>query len=71
MWAGLLYAVFMNAEVFMVILKEGVTFHSVMLLLVPWLMFVSGEYGSVLNTANVIRNSIVIDRMSRKSVEAK
>ncbi|XP_056114510.1 probable palmitoyltransferase ZDHHC24 [Rhinichthys klamathensis goyatoka] len=44
MWAGLLYAVVMNAEVFIVILKEGVTFHSVMLLLVPWIMLVSGEY---------------------------
>lgn len=44
MWAGLLYAVVMNAEVFIVILKEGVTFHSVMLLLMPWIMLVSGEY---------------------------
>ncbi|XP_048883714.1 probable palmitoyltransferase ZDHHC24 isoform X2 [Brienomyrus brachyistius] len=43
MWAGLLYAVVMNAEVFIVILKEGVTLHSVMLLMVPWIMLVSGQ----------------------------
>ncbi|KAJ8282845.1 hypothetical protein COCON_G00053640 [Conger conger] len=43
MWAGLLYAVVMNAEVFIVILKEGVTLHSVMLLVVPWIMLVSGQ----------------------------
>lgn len=49
MWAGLLYAVVMNAEVFIVILKEGVTFHSVMLLLVPWIMLVSGEYYELTN----------------------
>lgn len=42
MWSGLLYAVVMNAEVFMVILKEGVTLHSILLLLVPWIMLVSG-----------------------------
>lgn len=42
MWAGLLYAVVMNAEVFIVILKEGITFHSIMLLLLPWIMLVSG-----------------------------
>lgn len=43
MWAGLLYAVVMNAEVFIVILKEGVTLHSVLLLLIPWIMLVSGQ----------------------------
>lgn len=43
MWAGLLYAVVMNAEVFIVILKEGVTFHSFMLLMVPWIMLVTGK----------------------------
>ncbi|TSQ81038.1 Sodium/potassium/calcium exchanger 3 [Bagarius yarrelli] len=43
MWAGLLYAVVMNAEVFIVILKEGVTLHSVMLLMVPWIMLVTGQ----------------------------
>ncbi|XP_066574916.1 putative palmitoyltransferase ZDHHC24 [Amia ocellicauda] len=43
MWAGLLYAVVLNAEVFLVILKEGVTLHSFMLLLVPWIMLVSGQ----------------------------
>ncbi|XP_024121373.1 probable palmitoyltransferase ZDHHC24 [Oryzias melastigma] len=43
MWSGLLYAMVMNAEVFMVILKEGVTLHSILLLLVPWIMLVSGQ----------------------------
>ncbi|KAK3535721.1 hypothetical protein QTP70_020964 [Hemibagrus guttatus] len=43
MWAGLLYAVVMNAEVFIVILKEGVTLHSVMLLMVPWIMLITGQ----------------------------
>uniref|UniRef100_A0A1A8HZQ3 Palmitoyltransferase n=1 Tax=Nothobranchius kuhntae TaxID=321403 RepID=A0A1A8HZQ3_NOTKU len=43
MWSGLLYAVVMNAEVFIVILKEGVTLHSVLLLLIPWIMLVSGK----------------------------
>ncbi|XP_034037903.1 probable palmitoyltransferase ZDHHC24 [Thalassophryne amazonica] len=43
MWAGLLYAVLMNVEVFMVILKEGVTMHSLLLLLIPWIMLVSGQ----------------------------
>ncbi|XP_028316317.1 putative palmitoyltransferase ZDHHC24 [Gouania willdenowi] len=43
MWAGLLYATLMNAEVFIVILKEGVTVHSVLLLLIPWIMLISGQ----------------------------
>eukprot|EP00064_Thunnus_orientalis_P022748 superscaffoldBa00007954_g22964 len=43
MWSGLLYATLMNAEVFIVILKEGVTVHSVLLLLIPWIMLVSGQ----------------------------
>ena len=43
MWAGLLYAVVMNAEVFIVILKEGVSLHSVLLLVMPWIMLVSGQ----------------------------
>lgn len=43
MWCGLLYATLMNAEVFIVILKEGVTVHSILLLLVPWIMLLSGE----------------------------
>ncbi|MEQ2189931.1 putative palmitoyltransferase zdhhc24, partial [Goodea atripinnis] len=42
MWSGLLYAMVMNAEVFIVILKEGVTLHSILLLLIPWIMLVSG-----------------------------
>ncbi|XP_006781390.1 probable palmitoyltransferase ZDHHC24 isoform X1 [Neolamprologus brichardi] len=43
MWSGLLYATLMNAEVFIVILKEGVTVHSILLLLIPWIMLVSGQ----------------------------
>lgn len=43
MWCGLLYATLMNAEVFIVILKEGVTMHSILLLLVPWIMLLSGK----------------------------
>lgn len=43
MWSGLLYATLMNAEVFIVILKEGVTTHSVLLLLIPWIMLISGK----------------------------
>lgn len=43
MWFGLLYATVMNAEVFIIILKEGVTIHSILLLLVPWIMLVSGK----------------------------
>lgn len=43
MWSGLLYATLMNAEVFIVILKEGVTMHSLLLLLIPWIMLVSGR----------------------------
>lgn len=46
MWSGLLYATLMNAEVFIVILKEGVTVHSVLLLLMPWIMLISGKTGS-------------------------
>lgn len=43
MWSGLLYATLMNAEVFIVILKEGVTTHSILLLLIPWIMLISGK----------------------------
>lgn len=43
MWSGLLYATLMNAEVFLVILKEGLTVHSVLLLLIPWIMLISGK----------------------------
>ncbi|KAF0039788.1 hypothetical protein F2P81_008023 [Scophthalmus maximus] len=43
MWSGLLYATLMNAEVFIVILKEGVSVHSILLLLIPWIMLVSGQ----------------------------
>jgi len=44
MWSGLLYAMVMNAEVFIVVLKEDVTLHSILLLLVPWIMLVSGYF---------------------------
>ncbi|XP_039625127.1 probable palmitoyltransferase ZDHHC24 [Polypterus senegalus] len=43
MWAGLLYAVVLNVEVFIIILKEGITPHSVLLLLMPWIMLITGQ----------------------------
>ncbi|KAK6477750.1 putative palmitoyltransferase ZDHHC24 [Huso huso] len=43
MSAGLLYAVVLNSEVFMLILQEGLTLHSIMLLLMPWIMLVIGQ----------------------------
>nr|XP_006642864.1 PREDICTED: probable palmitoyltransferase ZDHHC24 [Lepisosteus oculatus] len=36
MWAGLLYAVVLNTEVFLLVLSEGLTLHSALLLLAPW-----------------------------------
>ncbi|KAK6466349.1 putative palmitoyltransferase ZDHHC24 [Huso huso] len=43
MSVGLLYAVVLNSEVFMLILQEGLTLHSTMLLLMPWIMLVIGQ----------------------------
>ncbi|XP_069063734.1 probable palmitoyltransferase ZDHHC24 [Pleurodeles waltl] len=42
-WAGLLYATLFNAENFTNILHEGVSIHSFLLLLMPWLMLVTGQ----------------------------
>lgn len=71
MWSGLLYATLMNAEVFIVILKEGVTVHSVLLLLIPWIMLISGkmwceicsphlsvQFKSILGTSFSLKNLI-------------
>lgn len=54
MWSGLLYATLMNAEVFIVILKEGVTVHSILLLLIPWIMLVSGTIWFVTAGVHII-----------------
>ncbi|KAK1150907.1 putative palmitoyltransferase ZDHHC24 [Acipenser oxyrinchus oxyrinchus] len=43
MSAGLLYAVVLNSEVFMLVLQEGLTLHSTMLLLMPWIMLLIGQ----------------------------
>lgn len=46
MWIGLLYAIILNTEVFMTILHEGITPHSIFLLVMPWLMLVTGQVSS-------------------------
>ncbi|XP_078516949.1 putative palmitoyltransferase ZDHHC24 isoform X1 [Lissotriton helveticus] len=42
-WTGLLYATILNAENFMSILHEGLSAHSLFLLLMPWMMLVTGQ----------------------------
>ncbi|XP_032411447.1 LOW QUALITY PROTEIN: putative palmitoyltransferase ZDHHC24 [Xiphophorus hellerii] len=60
MWLGLLYAMVMNAEVFIVILKEGVTLHSILLLLIPWIMLVSGQVSARAFTFAFIADTCVV-----------
>ncbi|XP_067877517.1 probable palmitoyltransferase ZDHHC24 [Heterodontus francisci] len=43
MWLGLLYAIVLNTEIFMELLQEGLSFHSVFLLIMPWAMLVTGQ----------------------------
>uniref|UniRef100_UPI00398EA487 probable palmitoyltransferase ZDHHC24 n=1 Tax=Pristiophorus japonicus TaxID=55135 RepID=UPI00398EA487 len=45
LWLGLLYAIFLNTEIFMELLHEGLSLHSVFLLLMPWAMLVTGQVG--------------------------
>nr|XP_014426551.1 probable palmitoyltransferase ZDHHC24 isoform X1 [Pelodiscus sinensis] len=42
-WVALLYASLLNADIFMALLNEGVTLHSILLLFVPWLMLLTGQ----------------------------
>eukprot|EP00079_Xenopus_tropicalis_P023670 XP_012816127.1 PREDICTED: probable palmitoyltransferase ZDHHC24 isoform X2 [Xenopus tropicalis] len=42
-WLALLLATFLNAEIFMEVLHEGFGFHSFFLLLMPWMMLVTGQ----------------------------
>ncbi|XP_065264041.1 probable palmitoyltransferase ZDHHC24 [Emys orbicularis] len=42
-WVALLYASLLNADIFMGLLHEGVTLHSIVLLLMPWLMLLTGQ----------------------------
>ncbi|KAG8437851.1 hypothetical protein GDO86_008521 [Hymenochirus boettgeri] len=42
-WLALLFATFLNAEIFMELLHEGFGFHSFFLLLMPWMMLVTGQ----------------------------
>ncbi|XP_029467976.1 probable palmitoyltransferase ZDHHC24 [Rhinatrema bivittatum] len=42
-WAGLLYATILNAEIFLGILHEGLSFHSAFLLIMPWMMLLTGQ----------------------------
>ncbi|XP_077388119.1 putative palmitoyltransferase ZDHHC24 [Festucalex cinctus] len=60
MWSGLLYATLMNAEVFIVILKEGVTVHSVLLLMIPWIMLISGQVSARAFTFAFIADTCVV-----------
>ncbi|XP_063294660.1 probable palmitoyltransferase ZDHHC24 [Pelobates fuscus] len=42
-WLALLLATVLNAEIFMELLNEGISFHSFFLLLMPWMMLVTGQ----------------------------
>ncbi|XP_053575940.1 probable palmitoyltransferase ZDHHC24 [Bombina bombina] len=42
-WMALLIATVLNAEIFMGLLHEGFSFHSVFLLIMPWMMLVTGH----------------------------
>ncbi|MEE6521197.1 hypothetical protein FKM82_019291 [Ascaphus truei] len=42
-WMALLLATALNAEIFMDLLQEGFSFHSFFLLLMPWMMLVTGQ----------------------------
>ncbi|XP_053304943.1 probable palmitoyltransferase ZDHHC24 [Spea bombifrons] len=42
-WLALLLATILNAEIFIELLHEGVSFHSLFLLLMPWMMLVTGQ----------------------------
>ncbi|XP_074861972.1 putative palmitoyltransferase ZDHHC24 [Carettochelys insculpta] len=42
-WAALLYASLLNGDIFMDLLREGVTLSSIFLLFMPWLMLLTGQ----------------------------
>uniref|UniRef100_H3BDY5 Palmitoyltransferase n=1 Tax=Latimeria chalumnae TaxID=7897 RepID=H3BDY5_LATCH len=42
-WVALLYAMVLNMEVFLAIIQEGVTLRTVLMLIMPWLMFMTGQ----------------------------
>ncbi|KAM4617871.1 putative palmitoyltransferase ZDHHC24 isoform 1-T4 [Discoglossus pictus] len=45
-WLALLVASILNAEIFMGLLQEGISFHSVFMLLMPWMMLITGQVTS-------------------------
>ncbi|KAM8939267.1 putative palmitoyltransferase ZDHHC24 [Pelodytes ibericus] len=42
-WLALLLATILNAEIFIALLHEGISFHSFFLLLMPWMMLFTGQ----------------------------
>ncbi|CAH2330367.1 probable palmitoyltransferase ZDHHC24, partial [Pelobates cultripes] len=58
-WLALLLATVLNAEIFMELLNEGISFHSFFLLLMPWMMLVTvgATYGVVV--LNFVRVSCI------------
>ncbi|XP_072106976.1 probable palmitoyltransferase ZDHHC24 isoform X1 [Mobula birostris] len=45
MWLGLLYAISLNADIFLGYLQEGLSLHSLFLLFIPWAMLITGHVG--------------------------
>ncbi|XP_072345445.1 probable palmitoyltransferase ZDHHC24 [Scyliorhinus torazame] len=43
LWLGLLYAIVLNTEIFMEFLQEGISLHSLFLLIMPWAMLITGQ----------------------------
>ncbi|XP_078064654.1 putative palmitoyltransferase ZDHHC24 [Mustelus asterias] len=43
LWLGLLYAIVLNTEIFIEFLQEGVSLHSLFLLIMPWAMLITGQ----------------------------
>ncbi|XP_051901282.1 probable palmitoyltransferase ZDHHC24 isoform X2 [Pristis pectinata] len=41
MWLGLLYAISLNADIFLELLQEGLSLHSLFLLFIPWAMLIT------------------------------
>ncbi|XP_069500897.1 probable palmitoyltransferase ZDHHC24 [Ambystoma mexicanum] len=59
-WIGLLYATVLNAENFLALLHEGISAHSLFLLLMPWMMLVTGQVSTSAFVSAFVADTCVV-----------
>ncbi|XP_051901281.1 probable palmitoyltransferase ZDHHC24 isoform X1 [Pristis pectinata] len=60
MWLGLLYAISLNADIFLELLQEGLSLHSLFLLFIPWAMLITGQVGVATFTFAFVADTCIL-----------